>query len=54
MNTPTTMNSIDFYRKQEELLDISPGTLTGREPLSSLEARASLVDDPAGLLSETE
>jgi acyl carrier protein len=39
---PTTMNLVDFYRKLEELLDISPGTLTGREPLSSLKAWDSL------------
>jgi acyl carrier protein len=36
------MNSVNFYRKLEELLDIAPGTLTGPEPLSSLDAWDSL------------
>jgi acyl carrier protein len=36
------MDSLAFYRKLEELLDIAPGTLTGREPLSSLDAWDSL------------
>jgi acyl carrier protein len=36
------MDSVAFYRKLEELLDMAPGILNGREPLSSLDAWDSL------------
>ena len=31
------LNTADFYRKLEEVLDVAPGTLKGGEALSSLD-----------------
>ena len=37
-----TLNTADFYRKLEEVLDLAPGTLKGGEALSGLDAWDSM------------
>jgi acyl carrier protein len=39
---PHSTFNVEFYRKLDELLELHTGTLTGREPLNSLEEWDSL------------